>query len=324
MDKAMKTRLGRAAVFAFISFILCMIPVSGCNRSQGKDDRIALIVGAKKIGLDQLREDVLVQSAGLIDPDSETFRLEGPLLQAIIEYYLIEGYAKKEGISVSEDEVLKAVQEIKKDYPDQSFQETLLHGYVDFDHWKKSLKRQILRKKVFEAVTRDVLPPSHTQIANYYKTHIKAFTRAPRVRFRQIVTRSKKEAEAALDRLRKGEPMDKLAKLYSFGPEAANGGEVGWVEIGQLVPSIEKVLFSLPVGKISPIVKSPYGYHIFEVLEVEPGGLQPLKEVAAQIQSKLYAEAREKEFKQWLDRIRGQTKVQVFKYTIERTDHPNG
>ena len=58
------------------------------------------------------------------------------------------------------------------------------------------------------------------------------------------------------------------AILYSDDPgSASNGGELGWVEPGMMVPEFEQAAFSLPIGQISELVETQYGIHIIEVLE---------------------------------------------------------
>ena len=313
----------KKAVAATVLLLTVMV-VFSCKRPRDPGKDIALEVGGRKISVNQLRKDIASQSAKLLDPDSEIVTLEGPLLDSIVDYYLIQEYAKQHHITISKAELLRAIQDIKKDYPEDSFEETLLRRYVNMEQWKKALETELLRKKVFDLVTMDVRPPSSIEIEQYYREHLNDFKRSPRVRFRQIVTHSKEKAKEALDRIKKGESIADLARIFSYSPEAAKGGEVGWVEKGQLDPSMDKVLFSLPVGKVSPIVKSPYGYHIFQVIEVVPGGLQPLKRVAPTIQHRLYSQARERAFQQWLQEQRSRVKIKVLKKSLKRMPRENG
>ncbi|HDG98130.1 MAG TPA: hypothetical protein ENG73_08185 [Desulfobacterales bacterium] len=308
---------------AAIVVLVCIAIAYACTKGRDPGDEIALEIGESKITVKQLNRDIRFQSAELIDPNSQSVTLEGPILESVVNYYLIERYAKKHGVSVSKAELVRAIHEIQKDYPDNSFKETLLRRYVSMEQWKEALKGELLRKKVFDAVTRHTRPPSHIQIEQYYREHINNYKRPPRLRFRQIVTHSENKAREALSRIKKGESMAEVAKLYSYGPEAEKGGEVGWVEKGQLVPSMDKALFSLPVGKISSVVKSPYGYHIFQVMEIDPGGLQSLKEVGSSIQARLYSQARERAFQKWLEEQRARVKIKVLKKFLERTPRQN-
>lgn len=305
--------------------LLCGL-VAGCGQANNEGNPIVLEIGQEKITLNQLKKDIAFQTAELVDVDQKSFDLRGPLLDSMIDYYLIQDYAQKHGISVTQAELLRAIGEIKKDYSGNSFEETLLRRYISVEQWKQAIAKELLRKKIFDAITMHAKPPSSREIEQYYEMHIGEFQRPSRVKFRQIVTRSLDKAKEALARIKRGETIATLAPLYSYSPEATRGGEVGWIEKGQLVQSMEKALFSLPVGKISPIVRSPYGYHIFQVMAVDPGGVQPIEEVVDLIQSKLYGQARERFFQQWLSKQRTRTKIKIMTKALEdaRKDNEKG
>ena len=88
-------------------------------------------------------------------------------------------------------------------------------------------------------VSENITPVTFDEIRTYFETHRNEFTRPEMVKFSQIVTRTKDEAEDIQNRLKKGENLGDLAKKYSITPEARNGGEVGWVSKGELHESMD-------------------------------------------------------------------------------------
>jgi parvulin-like peptidyl-prolyl isomerase len=66
---------------------------------------------------------------------------------------------------------------------------------------------------------------------------------------------------------------------------------------------MEKAIFSLPVGKISGIVKTPYGYHIFKVLERRPAGSKNLQEAMGEIESTLKLQKRTAFYRKWINEL---------------------
>jgi parvulin-like peptidyl-prolyl isomerase len=78
-----------------------------------------------------------------------------------------------------------------------------------------------------------------------------------------------------------------------------------------LSESMGDVLFSMPQGKISPVVETPYGYHIFEVISVRPAGVKELSDVIEEIQSKLSLQRREVFMKKWLQDLKNHFEVRV-------------
>ena len=102
------------------------------------------------------------------------------------------------------------------------------------------------------------------------------------MRAAQIVVRDRDLVAGILKRLKAGEDFDKVAREVSIGPEAARGGDLGFFERGMMPEAIDRVVFSLPVGKISGVVQSPYGFHIFKVLDRQEGGGRKFAEVKEQ------------------------------------------
>ena len=96
-------------------------------------------------------------------------------------------------------------------------------------------------------------------------------------------------AEKAISLLRanRNKNFGELARLYSKGPSAADGGDLGSFQRGELPEEFERVVFSLSPGTSSKIVQSKYGYHIFLVEEKVLAHQQKLYEVREQIRELL-------------------------------------
>ncbi len=151
-------------------------------------------------------------------------------------------------------------------------------------------------------------PVSDADAEAYYKEHAAEFERPRRARAAHVLVRvpptggseaeekSRAKVAEVIKRVRGGEDFAKLAREVSEDTAtAAKGGELGLVGPGELVPQFEQALFALKKGEISPEpVRTPFGYHAIKVVDVEPGGRQPLKEVAARIKEKLLAERSDK------------------------------
>jgi len=78
---------------------------------------------------------------------------------------------------------------------------------------------------------------------------------------------AKQQLEGAIERIEEGEDFGELAKLLSDGPTAPVGGDLGWSDPGSFVPEFERVMNDLEVGEISEPFRSPFGWHIVEVLD---------------------------------------------------------
>lgn len=300
----------RTVVTLFLCGLLAL-PIAACHGKDELERNVVLVVGASRIGVDELKRDLAYVNPG---GDGETFKdrdLMEPALKKVIDRYLIMEYAREQGISVSEAELEDARGRIAGQYEQKAFQEVLLKEYVAEDQWKSRLREQLLIEKALERGLEAVPVPSYEEILARYAEKRSTFTSPEMIRFRQIVTRTREEAEALLAALKGGEDMAGLARLHSTGPERENGGEVGWVAREELEESMANALFSMPVGKIGPVVRSPYGYHIFEVLAVRRETRKELPEVYREIEAELTAESRGRYFERWLQELTEEFPIQI-------------
>lgn len=304
-------RLAISRLLPLLALLTLSLSLADCGFFDSEPSRVALVVGSRKIPIDRLRRDITFFGLGISLAELETEEVRERLVERIIDHYLILEYGKKVGITLSDAELRAAVDAFQKDYPEGAFKEALLYGYVDFEEWRNRLAEQLLIRKVLDLVTQEVPPPSYQEISRFYDENRQRYSSARMVKFRQIVTRKKEEADALLVRLKNREDMAQLAKEHSLGPEAEKGGEVGWVEEGSLEESMEKVLFSLGVGNTSAVVSTPYGFHIFRVLDERRAGAKPLPEVMKEIEATLLQEKQEAYAERWLKGLRKDTKVEV-------------
>jgi peptidyl-prolyl cis-trans isomerase D len=168
--------------------------------------------------------------------------------------------------------------------------------------------RQPERRRVqYVAIDPKALTPTVTQaeIDKYYAEHSAEFETPQQVRAAHVLVKvpetggsaAEDKAKAAvadvIRRAKAGEDFAKLAREQSQDTaSAANGGDLGYVAKGEMVPQFESALFKLKKGEISPEpVRTPFGYHAIKVTDLTEGGRQPKEAVTAQIRERLSAEA---------------------------------
>jgi peptidyl-prolyl cis-trans isomerase C len=290
---------------------LIIFSISACHTFDRPDDRNVITVGKTSVTKDELRRDIgrIVSEMGMSDEEAKLAIKS--IIGNITEKYLIMEYGKEEGITLQDDELKSAISDIKKDYPEDTFNKMLLERYIDYDTWEEELRQDLLNKKIITKVFEGMPPVSFNDTMAYYESHRNEFIRPRMVQLRQIVTRSREDAEKILDRLAKGDAMEKLAKEYSITPEAKNGGILGWVAKGELEENIEEIVFALPINKKSPILESPYGYHIFEVLSISDEGFKTLPEAKAEIESILTLQKREAFYGKWVEGLKNRFPITI-------------
>lgn len=102
--------------------------------------------------------------------------------------------------------------------------------------------------------------------------------------------RIERQARSILKAARGGEDFAALARKHSEDGSAPSGGDLGFFGRGQMVKEFEDAAFSLPVGAISDLVRSTYGFHIIKIAEARAGRSVPLEEVREQLREELKME----------------------------------
>jgi len=101
----------------------------------------------------------------------------------------------------------------------------------------------------------------------------------------------RKRAEKLLEEINGGADFEKLAKQYSEDTVSAEkGGDLGYFSRGTMVKPFEKMAFSLKPGELSPVVKTPFGFHIIKIEDVKEAGVKPLEQVKSEIEKELKKE----------------------------------
>ena len=106
-----------------------------------------------------------------------------------------------------------------------------------------------------------------------------------------------------------------MAREISLSPDADRGGDLGYFARGQMPPEFDDAVFSLPRGQVSDVVESPYGFHLFLVIDRRPGRNRSDAELRADVRAALLAGKREEAFRAWLSGARAKARI---KYNVAR------
>ena len=136
------------------------------------------------------------------------------------------------------------------------------------------------------------------------------FRSPEQVRVRQIVVSTEAEAQQALEQLQANPDFAAVARERSTAPEAGLGGDLGYFSLGDM-PAEFNIVFTLPKGGVSSVVKSPYGFHIFKLENKRSAGLLGLEEASPAIREKLMHEKQDRRYQQWLKELRSRMKFEV-------------
>ena len=112
------------------------------------------------------------------------------------------------------------------------------------------------------------------------------------------------------ERLENGIKFEDMAKQYSEDPSANNGGDLGWINPGDTFPEFEKTMKQLNINQISDPIKTPFGWHLIQVLEKRS---QDMSKESARIQARQQIKIRKSEeaYQDWLQELRDRSFVEL-------------
>jgi len=176
----------------------------------------------------------------------------------------------------------------------------------------KKLKTELMVQRLVEKEVLEKVKVSEDEIRTYFDTNKDQFQSPDQVHAYHILLPDEKKAKKIQKRLKKGEDFETLAKEVSVGPSSARGGDLGFVQKGQLVPEFEKVAFKIKLNKISEVVKTQFGYHIIKVTEKKPASQKTFKDVSQNIQLQLQQQKQRQFLEEYLLKLKSKGDIKVF------------
>jgi len=251
-------------------------------------------------------------------------------LQRLIDNILIEQEAKKSGagIIVKDEEIMEVLQNMltKQKISMQDFSNNLVREGGSLDAVKKEIRGQMMRARLLRREVKSKILVSDEEIGEYYNKNRQDYEGKETVRIKQlllllpsnanktVIAKVKNEALQLHKRIIDGESFDLLIVKYSQGPAAAQGGDVGFIGRGTIIPEVEAAAFSLPVGQISEVIESGVGFHIIQVVDKKGAGLKPLAAVREEIKTKIEDEKLDKKYDEWIASVRAKSHIEVKLY----------
>ena len=122
---------------------------------------------------------------------------------------------------------------------------------------------------------------------------------------------AKAKAEDLLDQIHKGGKFADLAKKYSDGPSAKDGGDLNYFKRGTLSKELEDKVFALKAGEVTDVVRTKQGYVILQAVEHQMAGIPSMKEVEPRIQDALYMQKLQPALRAYLTTLREEAFIDI-------------
>jgi parvulin-like peptidyl-prolyl isomerase len=259
-----------------LAAILVVVCIGACgNREKAADRTILEVEGTvyRNSDLDLYVRDNA--GKGELSPASLS-----RLYDRFVEEKLLLAAARGQGVTLTSEERKAYRTKLSGEIPPREPGQGVPDDELMFD-------RPLIEKYSYRFL--GVLGVRDDEVHAFYEEHKRDFLVPERVRVSQILLETENKAVEVLGRLGDAseEEFRRIARQESAGPEAFKGGAMGVFKAGDLPYEMEKVVFSLGEGRLSPVVESSYGYHIFRVDRKLPPQLLPEAEAAPSIRLKI-------------------------------------
>jgi peptidyl-prolyl cis-trans isomerase C len=266
------------------------------------------------------------QRAGTPVPPDQRDRIYRDILDQMIGYKLLVQESKVRKVAVPDAEIEARIITLKQQFPDEdAFKQALAQQKMTVDQIKSDARQEMAIKKLVDDEIASKIAVKPEDVQAFYQENPKSFQESERVHASHILinapktadaatkAQAKAKAEAILKDVKAGKDFATLARQNSQDPgSAANGGDLGFFQQGQMVGPFNDTAFSLKPGAVSDVVETDFGYHIIKVVEKQPGRTVPLEEVKPKIEQFLESRNRDTQTKAFVDGLRAKGKVEVF------------
>ena len=265
--------------------------------------------------------DVVAQMSALLDhgglpkpaDEDQAGQMRGAVLRRLLEERLILQEAKRLGVTVTSDEVVDELRELRRELGSRAAYERMLQeAGLSEERLKMKVREQLIVQKAVDQEVRLTIVISPADVAEAAGRRPEELVSGDEVRAAHLlirVTDSRSAAEAQhlahqlYARALQGESFEQLARTYSEDGHGESGGMLGWVRQGQLLPELDQVLFSLDVDQVSSPIQTRLGFHLVKVMERRSRSVSDAASARQQLQRRLYQEAFLKRLTEWLDRL---------------------
>jgi len=175
----------------------------------------------------------------------------------------------------------------------------------------KKMTEQILVQVLIEREILDKVDVNDEEVSEYYEENKVSFTEKEQIHLYNILLESEEEAQDILEQLKAGGDFSEIAKEKSTGPSAAQGGDLGYLTKGTIIPEIEEVVFALEVEELSEVVKTDFGFHILKITEKKPETVKALEEVKEEIIQTLLPTKQKEAFDNLLEELKGKVEIEI-------------
>lgn len=275
---------------------------------------------------ESLRQDVQEEcrNCSPAQINAQVAEREKNVLRDLIDQSLLVQRGKDMGLNVETD-VVKRMDEVRTRNnlaSMEELQQKVEESGMGWEDFRNNIRNNLLVQEVVRREVGSRIIIDKEEVKKYYEEHKELFHRPEMVYLSELFvsTVGKSEAEIPaleekakklLERVKNGEDLEEMAKRYSDGDTAKQGGDLGGFKRGQLSAELEEVVFKMKPKELSNVIRTKTGFLVLRVDMRYEAGLQPVDKVEGEIMNRLYGEKMPAAMRRYLAKLREDSYVVV-------------
>ncbi|MDP9262850.1 MAG: peptidylprolyl isomerase [Acidobacteriota bacterium] len=268
---------------------------------------------------------------------------EKDVLRDLIDQRLLVQRGKDLGIN-PDTEVIKRLDEMRKQMNLASLEDLEKQAEqqgVSYEEVKENIRSGLITQKVIGQEVGSKIQIPQEDVRQYYQDHQKELERPEQVRLSEILVTTQSSAsqgdagEAARlaaaeqkandlrEQIRKGASFEEVAKKYSSGGSAEQGGDLGYFGRGKLAKELEDKTFGMQVNEVSEVIRTKQGFILLKVTEHQLTGVPAFKEIETKIQEALYYQKLQPAMRTYLTKLREEAYIDIKQGYVDSGASPN-
>jgi peptidyl-prolyl cis-trans isomerase C/foldase protein PrsA len=276
-----------------IPVLVAGLALGGCP-ADPRDDRLPNVVaavGGAKILRPAFVAELSRSGTSRVEDKQLRRQMAERVLERMVRQELLYQAAVEAGAKVDDHEVTRILRTSAQGYPAGMFGRVLHAEQLTLAEYKERVRRKALVDAYLKERFSGLPEPTEEELHARWDATVEK--RPEAVRARQLLVKTEEEARYLEGEIKKGAlTLEEAARQHSEAPEREEGGDLGWFSRGEMPPVFD-ACFGLEAGKVSDVVPSEYGFHMFQVIDKRAGGKEPFEHARRRLEAELRGERQE-------------------------------
>jgi peptidyl-prolyl cis-trans isomerase C len=311
-----------------MGFLAMVMPAHAEVKKSQTADSVALVNGAS-IDRGEFDGEVLTIQKTLLGygkplTPNQIASVRTEVLEGMIRREILFQESRKAGIKPDENGIKTELKELRQQFSDETeFKNELSRRHISEEVFRSRLERNSMVQQYVERQFAGKITVTDNEMVEYYESRLNLFRQPLQIRVSHILIQTdaaggesrkqeaRKKAEQILKNLKKGQDFAAIAREQSDGPTRTNGGDLGYIKMGQLEKELESAVFSLKPGELSDVIEAGNGFHVFKVTDKKAETILAYDIVKEQIRQHLRQEKAKQETDLYAKTLRAKADVEI-------------